>query len=266
VTQTTNYDVTLPTPNASEDTWGVENNEAHEVWDGLIKTARDEAAAAASAASTADAKAVTADGKAVTAQNTANAALPKAGGTMTGPIAMGNKKVTGLGAPTADADATTRKWVQDAINAAIDTTTTAVKNELYPIGAIASFFDENRNPAELLGFGTWVAFGEGRVLVGAGTGYPRGAEGGSKTQTLADKHMPAHTHTIAADENVEGTLTGNKQVAARRTFGGSNEEYALEGTNSEATLGLTGPAGREEPDAFSVEQPYVVVNMWRRTA
>ena len=37
--------------------------------------------------------------------------LPKAGGTMTGAIAMGTNKVTGLGAPTAGTDATTKTYV-----------------------------------------------------------------------------------------------------------------------------------------------------------
>ena len=37
--------------------------------------------------------------------------LPKAGGTMTGAIAMGTSKITGLGAPTAGTDATTKTYV-----------------------------------------------------------------------------------------------------------------------------------------------------------
>lgn len=40
----------------------------------------------------------------LTAQTTANAALPKAGGTMSGPIAMSNKKITGLANGTASTD------------------------------------------------------------------------------------------------------------------------------------------------------------------
>jgi hypothetical protein len=42
---------------------------------------------------------------AATAQSTANAALPKAGGTMTGAIAMGSNKITGLAAGTTTGDA-----------------------------------------------------------------------------------------------------------------------------------------------------------------
>lgn len=45
------------------------------------------------------------DATAVAAQATAAAALPKAGGTMTGPIAMGSNKVTGLAAGSAAGDA-----------------------------------------------------------------------------------------------------------------------------------------------------------------
>jgi len=43
--------------------------------------------------------------------------LPKAGGTMTGAIAMGNSKITGLGTPTAGTDATTKTYVdtEDAL-------------------------------------------------------------------------------------------------------------------------------------------------------
>ncbi|HXH74269.1 MAG TPA: hypothetical protein VNJ08_04845, partial [Bacteriovoracaceae bacterium] len=39
--------------------------------------------------------------------------LPLSGGTMTAAIAMGSSKITGLGAPTADTDATTKKYSDD---------------------------------------------------------------------------------------------------------------------------------------------------------
>lgn len=41
--------------------------------------------------------------------------LSKKGGTMTGNIAMGNNKVTGLGAPTEDGDATNKKFVTEYV-------------------------------------------------------------------------------------------------------------------------------------------------------
>jgi hypothetical protein len=50
---------------------------------------------------------------AAAAQSTANAALPKAGGTMSGAIAMGTSKITGLGTPTADDDAVTKAYVDN---------------------------------------------------------------------------------------------------------------------------------------------------------
>ena len=44
------------------------------------------------------------------AQATADAALPRSGGAMTGPIAMGGSKITGLAAPSAPADAVTKAY------------------------------------------------------------------------------------------------------------------------------------------------------------
>lgn len=51
----------------------------------------------------------------------ANAALPKSGGTMTGAIDMGSNKVTSLATPTADADAATKKYVDDTASGLVKT-------------------------------------------------------------------------------------------------------------------------------------------------
>lgn len=79
-------------PSTAQTVWGAKN---------AAKAADDKAAAAASAAQR--------------AQATADAALPKAGGTMTGNIAMSNNSITGLAAPTADGDAVNKKYVDDEI-------------------------------------------------------------------------------------------------------------------------------------------------------
>lgn len=62
----------------------------------------------------------TAASTASTAQTTANAALPKAGGTMTGAIDMGNQKITSLGAPGASTDAATKGYVDTAVVGLLD--------------------------------------------------------------------------------------------------------------------------------------------------
>lgn len=53
----------------------------------------------------------TRDGVLTTTTNTADAALPKAGGTMSGAIAMGTSKITGAGDPTAAQDLATKAYV-----------------------------------------------------------------------------------------------------------------------------------------------------------
>jgi len=54
------------------------------------------------------------DAAALAAQSTANAALPKSGGTMSGAIAMGSQKITGLAAGSANGDAVRYEQLQDA--------------------------------------------------------------------------------------------------------------------------------------------------------
>lgn len=58
-----------------------------------------------------------------------NSFMPLSGGTMTGSIAMGDNKITGLGAPTANGDAATKQYVDEATPiipaGAVDATSTS---------------------------------------------------------------------------------------------------------------------------------------------
>src|SRR3989304_4145898 len=69
---------------------------------------------------------------------------------------------------------------------------------VWPVGSIFTAV-VSTNPGTLLGFGTWSAFGAGRVLVGLDSGdadFDTVEEtGGAKTVTLTSAEMPSHTHT-----------------------------------------------------------------------
>lgn len=67
-------------------------------------------------ASTAEAAAGVLNNKYITPATMKAAALLLSGGTMTGPIAMGNNKITGLADPTAITDAATKGYVDKKIN------------------------------------------------------------------------------------------------------------------------------------------------------
>lgn len=123
---------------------------------------------------------------------------------------------------------------------------------LYPVGSIYINATSSTNPGTLLGFGTWSAFGQGRVMVGlngADTDFDTAEEiGGAKTHTLTVAEMPAHTHTNF------GTVTADTGVTKREL---TNE---ASGTNN-VDSGSTGGGG-----AHNNLQPYIVVYMWKRTA
>jgi microcystin-dependent protein len=133
---------------------------------------------------------------------------------------------------------------------------------MYPVGVIYTSTVAT-NPATLFGFGTWVAFGAGKVLIGvSGTApYTAGATGGS-----ADAIVVSHSHTINDPSHSHGiTVRGSIQS-------GGNEEPPLDSTGAQGTyntnvavtgisINSTGSSGTN-----ANLQPYVVVYMWNRTA
>lgn len=124
----------------------------------------------------------------------------------------------------------------------------------WPVGSL--FFSAvATNPASLLGFGTWAAFGAGRVPVGFASGDADfgtlGATGGAKTHTLQLTEIPSHAHTIPVG------ATDDTAAPFDRADAGTNAN----GANATTQSGLAGGGA-----AHNNLQPFVVVHIWQRTA
>lgn len=122
---------------------------------------------------------------------------------------------------------------------------------VYPVGSIYINASVDTNPATLLGVGTWVAFGTGRVMVckdGSDADFDTLEEtGGAKTHTLTTDEMPAHTHSgIAVAPPASGAVYGD----------GTGGPFTKSGSTASTGGG----------DAHNNVQPYIVVNAWKRTA
>ena len=130
-------------------------------------------------------------------------------------------------------------------------------NSLYPIGSIYTNAAVSTNPSTLLGFGTWVEFGTGRVLVGVDTGQTEfntlGKSGGEKTHVLTTAEMPSHSHNIPTWNGLAG---GSYEVG-----GGSGQFSPGYDYIPPAPTTSTGNG-----DAHNNLQPYITVYMWRRIA
>jgi len=97
----------------------------------------------------------------------------------------------------------------------------------YPIGWILSSV-VNTNPSTWLGYGTWVAFGSGKVLVGVDTGD--------------------------ADFNTVEKTGGSKTA---------NYNHSIVAENLRTGGGVT--AGALDHTGMSIVQPYITAYYWKRT-
>ena len=128
--------------------------------------------------------------------------------------------------------------------------TAAIINALvYPVGSIYFNAAVATNPATLLGFGTWAAYGGGRVMVGvhsSGTFDGLNETGGAETHTLSVNELPSHTHQFA-----DNTGTTNVSI--------DDISHTIKDRVT-STTGATGGGA-----AHNNIQPYITVYMWKRT-
>lgn len=182
-------------------------------------------------------------------------------------------------APTATAGSNT---TQIATTAYVKAEITSGIAGAYPVGSIYLNATSSTNPGTLLGFGTWTAFGAGRMLVGFNASdalFDTAEEtGGSK-----DAVVVSHTHTATSTSTV--TDPGHDHVFYGGNAGGSpgtyyqassgqsgpGYTYGADGSIEDATTGIT-VATSTTNTSTGVSgtnanlPPYITVYMWKRTA
>ena len=142
----------------------------------------------------------------------------------------------------------------------------------YPIGSIYMNAGVATNPATLLGFGTWAAFGAGRVIVGfnAGdtlfdtleeTGGSKDAVVGSHTHIASSSSSSTdsgHTHSISRGYGASGS-------GGDALLSGSGVNSGSAAANITTTTTTTVASAGVSVTNANI-QPYITVHMWKRTA
>ena len=127
-------------------------------------------------------------------------------------------------------------------------------DELYPIGSIYISVN-SANPNTLFG-GTWEKI-ENRFLLGSGDGHLLGSTGGEEEHTLTTNEMPKHRHgynTYQEGYPSNYTGAGNYRTPVQRIPWSAE---VTENTYSSET---------GSSQAHNNMPPYLVVNIWKRTA
>lgn len=149
----------------------------------------------------------------------------------------------------------------------------------WPVGSVVEFVVAT-NPATIFGYGTWVAFGAGRVTVcidGTQTEFDTVEEtGGAKTHTLSSAEMPVHTHIQNSHNHTQNShdhslsnIGDTVSVAIIDQDISVVDNSGTKTTSSETATNNAETATNQNAGgggAHNNLQPYVVVYRWKRTA
>ena len=142
---------------------------------------------------------------------------------------------------------------------------------LHPVGSIYINATVATNPGTLLGFGTWTAFGAGRVMVGFDSGNAL-FDTAEETGGVADATLPSHTHTATSTVTDPSHAHTYNQPVGQVGFsqGGSQSvPYPTAATTTSASTGITVATTNASAVTSGTNanyQPYITVYMWKRTA
>jgi hypothetical protein len=170
------------------------------------------------------------------------------------------------GVPAAPTASAATNSTQLSTTAYVTAAIAAAKLALYPVGSIYTQAAVATNPATLLGFGTWTAFGAGRVMVGIDSGNTL-MDTVEETGGSADSSLVSHTHTATVFDpghqhggvfQSTGVGVGDRRDFNYASYGGVTSVNVTNISVSNSTEGVSA--------TDTNYQPFITVYMWKRTA
>lgn len=158
-----------------------------------------------------------------------------------------------------------------------------IKSQLMPVGSIIEWSPVSGDGTDLstaakvaayYGFGTWEAYGPGRMLLGADSSYSIGSTGGAEQVTLTAENLPELSGSFYSGSGAISGGTGTWGVFRTSTTGvfntdgfGTVDEIPSMMPNSGQTdyiRGINFAVGKNRPHGNM--PPYITVYRWRRIA
>ena len=147
------------------------------------------------------------------------------------------------------------------------------QNEMYPIGKVEVFFD-NEDHSNYMGF-TWEKVGVGEMLVGVGTRadvngttktFIAGDNSGEYSHAQTASEMCPHRHFTVKTQNGSSSPASSAGIAEYSTS--SDLPYSLRAADGEPNHGMTSLAGNSSGTVskMNITNPTFGVNFWQRTA
>ncbi len=182
---------------------------------------------------------------------------------------------TFTGTPAAPTASSGTNTTQLATTAFVTAAVTASLAAVYPVGSIYINAGVSTNPATLLGFGTWTAFGAGRVMVGLNASdalFDTLEETGGSKDAIVVSHTHTATSTVTDPQHQHAASSGNfltETGSGSYAYGGTGANISVVTNTANASTGVTVATTNSTEGSSGTNanlQPYITVAMWKRTA
>ncbi len=182
---------------------------------------------------------------------------------------------TFTGTPAAPTASSGTNTTQVATTAFVTAAVTASLAAVYPVGSIYINAGVSTNPATLLGFGTWTAFGAGRVMVGLNASdalFDTLEETGGSKDAIVVTHAHTTSTTVTDPQHQHAASSGNfltETGSGSYAYGGAGANISVVTNTANASTGIsvsTTINTSGDPGTNANLQPYIAVAMWKRTA
>ena len=140
----------------------------------------------------------------------------------------------------------------------------SIKSAMYPVGSVYITYN-NVNPGTFLG-GTWERFGQGRTLVGEGTGNDGSTSMSFTSNSTDGKYKNTHYHVTSFGWDMNAFYAGKPDGAKNNDYNRTSviPNGYIVSANSSATS--QSRLNWTDDRTISNVQPYIVVFFWRRIA